>query len=127
MIFKPISKNIKRQEGNTITKINIKITFKEYVFSRAKTTSNTSAIAYTPPSWVGKTVSIIPMPITITDRYIEKQYNEEKQEYKLTIESDVIYKKTIKSGTNVGRTYIPNELAGLDVLIIESPLIENLY
>ena len=67
------------------------------------------------------------MPITITDRYIEKQYNEEKQEYKLTIESDVIYKKTIKSGTNVGRTYIPNELAGLDVLIIESPLIENLY
>lgn len=110
-----------------ITRITIQLTFKEYQFSRVKATSSQSAIAYTNTDWVDKEVSIIPMPITITDRYIESKYNEETQTYELNTETDVIYKKTVKQGKNIGRIYLPNNLIGLDVLIIETPIIKDLY
>lgn len=110
-----------------ITKINANITFKKYAFARVKNTSGASAVAYTDTSWVGKTVSIIPMKLNVTDRYIESCKDEETGQYELYVETDVIFKKTVNKGKNIGRLHFPKEFAGLDVLIIEAPQIENLY
>ena len=112
---------------NNITNIQIKLTFKEYQFSRVKATSNASAIAYTNKAWVDKEVIAIPMKLTVTDRLIEHSWNETTQQYELNVESDVIYKKTVKQGANIGRIHLPNKLIGLDVLIIDTPIIEDLY
>ena len=110
-----------------ITDIKIKLTFKEYQFSRVKATSSASAIAYTNTSWVDKDVIAIPMKLTVTDRLIEHSWNDETQQYELTVESDVIFRKTVKQGANIGRIHLPNKFIGLDVLIIEAPFIEDLY
>jgi len=67
------------------------------------------------------------MKLNITDRYIETCYNEETQQYELEAETDVIFKKTINAGKNIGRAYLPKDLIGMDVLLIETPKIENLY
>lgn len=110
-----------------ITKINIQLKFKEYQFSRVKATSSVSAIAYTNTAWVDKDVIAIPMKLTVTDRFIEHSWNETNQQYELNVESDVIFRKTVKQGANIGRIHLPNKLIGLDVLIIETPIIEDLY
>ena len=123
-IFKPISK-----KGGLIkiTKINAKLTFKEYAFLRVKNTTGSSAAIYTSPEWVGQTVSIIPMKLNVTDRYIESCKDEETGQYRLEAETDVIFKKTINAGKNIGRAYLPKDLIGMDVLVIKSPTIQNLY
>ena len=110
-----------------MTTIEVKIKFKEYEFRRVKPTTVKASIVYTNPEWINREVCIIPMPLTMTDRFIEKSLNNETHEYELTVETDLIIKKTIKKAKNIGRTYLPLELAGLDVLIIPVPQIENLY
>ena len=110
-----------------MTTIEVKIKFKEYQFSRVKPTTGNSAIIYTNTDWINREVIIIPMKLNITDRLIEKKYNPETEEYELTVETDLILKKTIKKGKNIGRAYLPTELIGLDMLIIPKPQIENLY
>ena len=110
-----------------MTKIEVKLNFKEYQFSRVKPTTVKSSVVYTNPEWINREVCIIPMPLTMTDRLIEKSLNNETHEYELLTETDLIIKKTIKKAKNIGRTYLPLELAGLDVLIIPVPQIENLY
>ena len=110
-----------------MTKIEVKLNFKEYQFSRVKPTTGNSAIIYTNTDWINREVIIIPMKLNITDRLIEKKYNPETKEYELTVETDLILKKTIKEGKNIGRAYLPTELIGLDMLIIPKPQIENLY
>ena len=67
------------------------------------------------------------MKLTVTDRYIENCWNDETQTYTITAETDIILKKNVGNGSNVGRISLPNNLIGLDVLIVESPTIENLY
>ena len=109
-----------------MTKIEVKIKFKEYQFSRVKPTTGNSAIIYTNTDWINREVIIIPMKLNITDRLIEKTKNKEGN-YEMTIETDLILKKTIKEGKNIGRAYLPTELIGLDMLIIPKPQIENLY
>ncbi len=110
-----------------MTTIEVKIKFKEYEFRRVKPTTVNSSVVYTNPEWINREVCIIPMPLTMTDRLIEKSLNNETHEYELLVETDLIIKKTIKKAKNIGRTYLPLELAGLDVLIIPVPQIENLY
>ena len=106
-----------------MTTINIELTFKQYQFSRVKPTSGKSAIVYTNKAWVDKEVIIIPMPLNVTDRWIEKQKTDET--YHITIESDLIFKKVIKKGANIGRAYLPTDLIGIDCLIIEAPKLTN--
>lgn len=106
-----------------MTTININLTFKQYQFSRVKARSGKSAIAYTNRDWVGKEVLIIPMPLTVTDRWIETQKTDET--YNITIKSDMILKKVIKKGANIGIVYLPSSLIGIDCLIIESPKLTN--
>lgn len=110
-----------------ITNIKIKLTFNEYQFSRVKATSSASAIAYTNTAWVDKDVIAIPMKLTVTDRLIEHSWNEKTQQYEVTVESDVIFRKTVKQGANIGRIHLPNRFIGIDVLILETPYIEDLY
>ena len=100
--------------------------FKDYEFRRVKTSGN-QIIAYTKIDWVDKEVIIIPVPINITDRWIEKHYNNEAEEYQIIIESDQVMKKTVRKASNIGKLYIPKEYLGLDVLIIEAPVIKDLY
>lgn len=106
-----------------MTQIEIRLKFNEYSFSRAKPTSSNSAIAYTKTSWVGKEVLIIPLPLNITDRWIEKHKKDD--EYQITIQTDTILKKTIKRGSNIGRVYLPSDMMGVDCLIIEAPKLNN--
>ena len=110
-----------------MTTIEVKISFKEYEFRRVKPTTEKSSVAYTNPEWINREVSNIPMPLNMTDKKKKKSLNNETHEYELLVETDLIIKKTIKKAKNIGRTYLPLELAGLDVLIIPVPQIENLY
>lgn len=107
-----------------MTSITVQLKFNKYLFSRVKPQSN-QPIAYTPNDWVGKTVCIIPMDIHTTDRYIESQFNEETGDYELTAKTNQILLKTIKQASNIGRIYLPKELVGMDVLIIEAPVLDN--
>ena len=109
------------------TKILVKLEFKEYQLSRCKPSTKTSAVIYTKKSWIDREVCIIPMKLDITDRYIESQFNPETETYTMTVETDTILRKTIKNRQNIGRTYLPTELIGIDMLIIPKPVIENLY
>lgn len=113
----------KNRDDDKMTTIKINLTFDEYSFSRVKPTSTQSAIAYANMSWVDKEVLIIPLPLNITDRWIEK--HKTNGIYNISIESNMIFKKTIKKGANVGRVYLPNELIGIDCLIIDAPVLDN--
>lgn len=105
-------------------KITIHLTFKEYEFRRVKL-MGANPVIYTRMEWVGKEVLIMPVPITVTDRLIEKQHNKNTGQYNITIESDTILKKKVKPHTNIGRVYVPKELIGLDCIIIEAPNLDN--
>ena len=106
--------------------IKIQLKFKEYEFRRVKTMGG-KPVAYTTLEWAKKEVIVIPLPFNITDRWIEKQFNQETGHYEITIESDTILKKRVGTLDNVGRIYIPKEYLGMDVLFIEPPKIPNLY
>ena len=110
-----------------MTEIKINLKFKEYQFCRVKPTTGNSAIIYTNTDWINREVIIIPMKLDVTDRYIESKFNPEWETYEMTVETDIILKKTIKGGKNIGRAYLPTELIGIDMLIIPKPNIENLY
>lgn len=107
-----------------ITTVNITLTFKEYQFKRVKRTGN-QTVAYVDKEWVGKQVLAIPVNLHITDRYIETNYDKEKQEYHLTLDSPAILPKKVNKGKNIGRVTMQSRWAGYDVLIIEEPNLDN--
>lgn len=83
------------------------------------------AVIYTSKEWIGKDVSIIPVPIDVSDRLIEKCYDDENDCYEITIESKWIINKTVNDGGKIGRIYVPKHLLGLDCILIESPILDN--
>ena len=109
-------------------KIKIHLKFKAYEFRRVKH-MGTNPVLYTTGEWVGKEVLIIPMPINVTDRWIEKQldFDETINDfiYDICVESHIILKKVVSKSGNTGRVYMPKELVGLDCLIIEAPFSDN--
>lgn len=107
-------------------KITISLTFRDYELRRVKPTGKRSLV-YVRKDWVGKDVMIIPVQLNITDRWIEKHRDKRTGKCYINIKSDRIINKEVKPMKGTGRIYMPNELLGIDVLIIESPIIENLY
>lgn len=107
-----------------ITQIQIRLKFKKYQFKRVKRTGNQN-VAYVDKEWIGKQVVVIPVNLHITDRYIESNYDEEKQEYNLTLDSPAILPKNVNKGKNIGRVNLQSRWAGYDVLIIEEPNLDN--
>ena len=103
-----------------MTEIIIKATFKEYEFRRVKATS-TGALTHTNKEWIGKEVLVIPVPMTVTDRLVEASYDETAETYTMTFKDAPILNKQVKGSTTTGRIYLPKELIGYDVLIIEKP------
>ena len=108
-----------------MNEININLKFNEYEFRRVKTMGG-KPIVYVDKDWVGEDVIILPVPLDITDRWIEKHKTEDGY-YDITIQTDVIFNKTVSELSNVGGLFIPKEFIGLDVLIIKTPKIQNLY
>ena len=107
-----------------MNEININLKFDTYEFRRVKTMGG-KPIIYVGNEWVGKDVIILPVPLDITDRWIEKHKTEDG--YDVNMQTDTIFKKKVSQLSNVGGLYIPKEYIGLDVLIIETPTIPNLY
>ena len=105
-------------------KINIQLSFKEYEFRRVKYMGG-NPVVYTKQDWIDKIVLIIPVPYNVTDRYIEAQYDEKDECYKVNIESDIILKKRVMKHNTIGRVYVKQEWGGLDCLIIEAPILDN--
>lgn len=105
-------------------KISINLQFKEYEFRRVKYMGSNPVI-YTTQDWIDKMVLIIPVPYNITDRYIEAQYDEKDECYKVNIESDIILKKRVMKNNRIGRVYVNKDWGGLDCLIIEAPILDN--
>lgn len=99
-------------------------TFQEYLFCRVKPTND--GIVYVPKEWIGKEVSIIPMPYTISEKVIEKECKT-SDGYIITVPTIQIMSKTIGKGKNVGYMYLPKEWVGLDVLIIKLPNYAELF
>lgn len=107
-----------------MTEIRATIKFTEYEFRRVKTMGNAPVI-YTKEEWIGKQVSVIPVPITINDRFIEK--NKNKETYILEIPIREIKRMIVRDGQSVGRISAPSSWIGLDVLVIEEPNYTDLY
>lgn len=122
LIFKPISK--KGEITMNDNKISINLQFKEYEFRRVKYMGS-NPVVYTTQEWIGKMVLIIPVPLTVTDRWIESQYDEKDECYKVNIESDIILKKRVMKNNTIGRVYVNKDWGGLDCLIIEAPYLDN--
>lgn len=99
--------------------ITVKLKFKNYEFRRAKAIGS-GGVIYTTTDWIGKNVSLIPVPYDVTDKMIEKHRNHDGT-IEISIPSTHIINKEIKDGTNVGRAYIPKDYIGYDFLIIETP------
>ena len=53
-----------------MNEININLKFNEYEFRRVKTMGG-KPIIYVDKEWVGEDVIILPVPLNITDRWIE--------------------------------------------------------
>ena len=99
--------------------ITLKLKFKNYELRRAKAIGS-GGIIYTTKDWIGKNVSLIPVPYDVTDKMIEKHRNHDGT-IEISLLSTYIINKKIKDGTNVGRAYIPKDYIGYDFLIIETP------
>ena len=129
-IFKPISAtdfqtDFQKKGGLIkISNITVTLTFKKYNFSRVKLVSK-KGVAYTPTTWVGKTVCAIPVPITVTDRMIDSTYDETTETYKFTTHTDRIIQRKVTTGSNIGRLNLPIDLVGVDVIIIETPIYDD--
>lgn len=109
-------------------KINIQLSFKEYEFRRVKYMGG-NPVVYTKQDWIGKKALIIPVPLTVTDRWIESH---RKEDGTITIniptDGDIITKKIMPHGRKenpIGRAYVKQEWGGLDCLIIEAPILDN--
>ena len=105
-------------------KISIELQFKDYEFRRV-TRMGEYPVLYTTGEWINKEVLIIPVPYNVTDRLIEKCYDEELEAYKVSIISDTIIKKRVGKSRDIGRIYVPKDLLGLDCLIIKAPILDN--
>ena len=101
-----------------------KIKFNNYEFRRVKTMGNVP-IVYTKEDWIGKAVCVIPMPITINDRIIEKE--KEGDSYSIEVPLMEIKRMVVRDGKKVGRISVPSSWIGLDVLVIEEPDYANLF
>lgn len=126
LIFKPISK--KGEITMNDNKISINLQFKEYEFRRVKYMGS-NPVVYTTQEWIGKMVLIIPVPLTVTDRWIESH---RKEDGTITIniptDGDIITKKIMPHGRKqkpIGRAYVKQDWGGLDCLIIEAPYLDN--
>ena len=126
LIFKPITKFSK--ELIMMNEIIITLRFKEYEFRRVKYMGS-NPVVYTTQEWIGKMVLIIPVPLTVTDRWIESH---RQQDGTITIniptDGDIITKKIMPHGRKqkpIGRAYVKQEWGGLDCLIIEAPHLDN--
>lgn len=109
-------------------KISINLQFKEYEFRRVKYMGS-NPVVYTTQEWIGKMVLIIPVPLTVTDRWIESH---RKEDGTITIniptDGDIITKKIMPHGRKqkpIGRAYVKQDWGGLDCLIIEAPYLDN--
>ena len=102
-----------------MNEIILTLRFKEYEFRRAKPVGS-GGVIYTTKDWIGKNVSLIPVPYDVTDKMIEKHRNHDGI-IEISLPSPHIINKEIKDGTNVGRAYIPKDYIGYDFLIIETP------
>lgn len=132
--FKPVGasnfqtdsqKNNHKEKKDTMTnEIKATIKFHEYEFRRVKTMGNTPII-YTSEEWIGKKVCVIPLPLTITDRSIEKI--KKGNTYTLTTPIREIKRMTVRDGRSVGRISAPSSWIGLDVLVIEEPNYDEIY
>ena len=107
-----------------MNEININLKFNEYEFRRVKTMGG-KPIVYVDKDWIGEDVIVMPVPLDITDRWIEKHKSEDG--YNVIIQTDTIFRKKVSQLSNVGGLYIPKEYIGMDVLIIKTPIIPNLY
>lgn len=107
-----------------MTEITINLKFKTYEFRRVKNMGS-RVVIYTNKEWINKDVLIIPVPITVTDRWIEKHYDVKTNTYNISFTTNQILPKTIRTSGNIGRAYVPKEWVGLDCIIVEAPILDN--
>jgi len=122
LIFKPITK--KREYDKMQNEITLKLKFEKYEFRRVKYMGG-NPIIYTKREWIGKKALIIPVPLTVTDRWIESHRQEDGViTINILTDGDIITKKIMPHGRKenpIGRAYVKQEWGGLDCLIIEKP------
>ena len=98
-----------------MAKIKINIEVEEYFIKTAKTISKASQV-YLNKKYVGKYMNLIPLHgINIEDIVEEKEGY-----FKISLESDVIFKKEAKARGRGAYCYLPFEYSGCIFLIFES-------
>ena len=102
-----------------MTSLKLKLVFDDYQIKRAKPAKG-SSVVHVNKRWIGKEVSIIPLPFDIDEKTIDESLAEDGLHH-LELDVKEIFAKTVSDRKDVGFFYIKERFLGLFFLIIEAP------
>lgn len=102
-----------------MTELKLNLVFDDYQIKRAKPAKG-SSVVHVNKRWIGKEVSIIPLPFDMDESAIEETKDEDGL-YHVELQVKEIFSKTVSDRKNVGFFYLKESLLGLYVLIVEAP------
>ncbi len=102
-----------------MTEIKIDLVFDDYQIKRAKPAKGSSVI-HVNKRWIGKEVSIIPLPFSVDEKVVDESVGEDGLHH-LELSVREIFVKTVSDRKDVGFFYLRESLMGLYFLIIDAP------
>ena len=102
-----------------MTELKIDLVFDDYQIKRAKPARGSSVI-HVNKRWIGKEVSIVPLPFDIDEKFVEES-KDENGLYHLELSVKEVFSKTVSDRKDVGFFYLKESLLGLFFLIVEAP------
>ena len=102
-----------------MTEIKLDLVFDDYQIKRAKPARGSSVI-HVNKRWIGKEVSIIPLPFDVDEKKIDESKRDDGLHH-LELDVREIFVKTVSDRKDVGFFYLRESLLGLFFLIVEAP------
>ena len=102
-----------------MTELKLDLVFDDYQIKRAKPARGSSVI-HVNKRWIGKEVSIIPLPFDVDEKIVDESLGEDGLHH-LELPVKEIFSKTVSDRKDVGLFYIKESLMGLFFLIIDAP------
>lgn len=102
-----------------MSELKLDLVFDDYQIKRAKPARGSSVI-HVNKRWIGKEVSIIPLPFDVDEKFIDETKGEDGL-YHLELAVKEVFSKTVSDRKDVGFFYLKESLLGLFFLIIEAP------
>ncbi len=102
-----------------MSELKLNLVFDDYQIKRAKPARGSSVI-HVNKRWIGKEVSIIPLPFDVDEKVVDKSIGEDGLHH-LELSVKEVFSKTVSDRKDVGFFYLKESLLGLFFLIVEAP------